>query len=120
MENGYFPHVLPNALPYNYAFAWVYSLDGIKTDPNFGGLWDKCKTTKRGHYQRPKLTAENDAWAHSSFMAQAQQYFKPTAPSVIKALDNAVGLDFLQIWLGNLEKNQHQEFRPVIYTTHKW
>ena len=122
MIKGYFVHKFPDAIPSSYGFAFVLGLIGINTDPTFDANWKKVFRIHRGIYQRPMVTAENDAFQHSSYLVQLCQYNNPAwndMPLVINALMPAVDLTFLDVWLNQVILQLKPKVKPLIYITQK-
>jgi len=122
MIKGYFVHKFPDAIPSSYGFAFVLGLIGINTDPTFDANWKKVFRIHRGIYQRPMVTAENDAFQHSSYLVQLCQNNNPAwndMPLVINALMPAVDLTFLDVWLNQVILQLKPKVKPLIYITQK-
>ncbi len=122
MIKGYFVHKFPDAIPDMYGFAYVLGMVGIQKDPNFDANWKKVARIHRGIYQRPIVTAENDAFQHSSFLVELCQYNNPAwndMPLLINALMPNVDLTFLSVWLDRVITQLNPKVKPLIYVTPK-
>jgi hypothetical protein len=122
MIRGYFVHKFPDAIPASYGFAYVLGMIGIQRDPTFDANWLKVSHIHRGIYQRPNVTAENDAFKHSAFLVELCQYNNPAwndMPLMINALMPYVDLTFLNVWVERIIYNLNPKVKPLIYITPK-
>jgi hypothetical protein len=122
MIKGYFPHKLPDAIPGNYGFAFILGKLGLVTDPNFAMLWDRCAHIRRGIYQKPIVTPDNDVHAHFSFLLELCQQINPVwndFPLMLNILAPNVDLTFINNWVGRIETELKPAMKPVLYTTLK-
>jgi hypothetical protein len=122
MLRGYFVHKFPDAIPDSYGFAFVLGMIGINKEPSFDANWKKVSRIHRGIYQRPMVTAEDDAFKHSSYLIELCQYNNPAwndMPLVINALMPGVDLTFLGVWTNQVITELQPKVKPLIYVTPK-
>jgi hypothetical protein len=122
---GYFYHLHPEFIPTAYDFTFVRALVGIDTDAAFTDNWLKVIHIKRGVYQNPVVTPENDAYQHAAWLADfIQNNLKGNVwqemPIVINATALNVDLMFLDTWITRLNDQLQQPFpKPLIYIAKK-
>jgi hypothetical protein len=120
MIKGYFPHKHPNLIPSAFGFAFVLGKIGIVNDPAFSLNWDKVKSIRRGIYQRPVVTAENDAYNHSAFLIELCNYNNPDwddMPLLLNIMQPNVDLTFINTWVSQIVNCLHPKEKPLLYTT---
>lgn len=121
---GYFYHLHPDFIPTDYDFCFVRAVIGTSVDPSFYENWNKVNHIRRGIYQNPFVTPENDAYQHASWLVDTinniQGDLWKVMPIVINATALHVDLMFLDTWLSRINEQLPQPFpKPLVYISPK-
>jgi hypothetical protein len=120
MIKGYFPHKLPDLIPTAFGFAFVLGKLGLNSDPTFEANWQKVSHIRRGIYQRPIVTAENDAFKHSAFLIELCNYYNPAwndMPLLLNILVPNLDLTFINTWVSQIVDTLNPKEKPLLFTT---
>lgn len=123
MIKGYFPHVLPDLIPSNFGFAFILGKLGLNTDPTFDTNWERTRYIRRGIYQRPIVTVDNDAFKHSAFLIELCAYHNPAwndMPLLLNILVPNLDLTFINVWVDQLVNQLKPKEKPLLFTTAKY